>query len=157
MSVMPEVSAGVMVVRRCGDGIELLLAHPGGPFFANKDDGWWTIPKGLVQPGEDPVAAARRELREELGLEVAEDGLVALGSVRQKSGKVVHAWACWGDCDPAAIASNTFEIEWPPRSGRRRSFPEIDRAGFFAPDQARKKLLAAQVPFVDRVVAAFAG
>jgi predicted NUDIX family NTP pyrophosphohydrolase len=152
---MPEVSAGVVVVRRGPGGLELLLAHPGGPFFARKDDGWWTIPKGLVQPGEPPLRAACRELREELGVTAPEDRMVALGSVRQRSGKVVHAWACWGDCDPAAITSNTFEIEWPPHSGRRASFPEIDRAGFFAPEQAKTKLLAAQVPFVDRVLAAF--
>jgi predicted NUDIX family NTP pyrophosphohydrolase len=152
---MVETSAGILIVRRGVSEIELLLAHPGGPFFARKDDGAWTIPKGLVQPGEAPIDAARRELREELGVVAPADGLVALGSVRQKSGKIVHAWACWGECDPSAIVSNTFEIEWPPRSGRRARLPEVDRAAFFTPAQARRKILAAQLPLVDRAVAAF--
>ena len=139
------------MVRRAKGGIELLIAHPGGPFFAKKDDGWWTIPKGLVQRGEAPIDAARRELHEELGVRVSAGELVALGSVRQKSGKIVHAWACWADCDPLAITSNTFEIEWPPGSGRRERFPEVDRADFFPPELARRKLNPAQAELVDRL------
>jgi predicted NUDIX family NTP pyrophosphohydrolase len=142
------------MVRRAGGAIELLLVHPGGPFFRNKDDGAWTIPKGLVNPGEDLLAAARREFEEETGVPVRADTFAPLGHVRQKRGKIVHAWAFAGDCDPAAIRSNTYELEWPPRSGRRKVFPEVDRGAFFDPDTARRKLLPAQAPFVDRALEA---
>ena len=138
------------MVRRTGGGIELLLAHPGGPFFRNRDDGAWTIPKGLVNPGEDLLAAACREFEEETGVPVRDATFAPLGSVRQKAGKLVHAWAFAGDCDPALLRSNTFEIEWPRHSGRLQVFPEIDRAAFFDPDTARRKILPAQAPFIDR-------
>ncbi|HWN68477.1 MAG TPA: NUDIX domain-containing protein [Haliangium sp.] len=146
------MSAGLVMVRRGGGGIEILLAHPGGPFFRNRDDGAWTIPKGLVNPGEDLLAAACREFEEETGVPVRDATFAPLGSVRQKAGKLVHAWAFAGDCDPAALRSNTFEIEWPRRSGRLQVFPEIDRAAFFDPDTARRKILPAQEPFIDRAL-----
>jgi predicted NUDIX family NTP pyrophosphohydrolase len=155
---MPAVSAGLLMCRLCDGRLELLLAHPGGPFFARKDEGAWTIPKGLVDPGEDPLAAARRELAEETGIVAPEDdaAFVSLGHIVQKAGKRVHAWAFLGDCDPAALTSNTFEIEWPPRSGRRASFPEIDRIAFFAMDDAARKVMPAQLPLLRRAQQAFA-
>jgi len=137
-------------------GLELFLVHPGGPFFRNKDEGSWSLPKGEIEPGENPLAAARREFAEETGLAVPEKGLVSLGEIQQKAGKKVLAWAFEGECDPEAIESNTFEIEWPPRSGKRKSFPEIDRAAFFVPAQARRKLNPAQALFVDRLEEALA-
>lgn len=134
----------------------MLLAHPGGPFFARKDDGAWTIPKGLVGPGEDPLAAARRELLEETGVAAPADdsAFVALGHIVQKGGKRVEAWGFLGDCDPAACKSDTFEIEWPPRSGKRASFPEIDRVEFFTIEVARRKILPAQLPLLARALQA---
>ena len=141
--------------RRRG-GLELFLVHPGGPFFRNKDGGAWSIPKGEVEPSEDPLTTARREFSEETGIDVPENGYVALGEVRQKGGKRVTAWAFEGDCDPAAIKSNTFQIEWPPRSGQRQTFPEVDRAEFFSPDAARVKLNAAQAELVSRLEDALA-
>lgn len=155
-------SAGILLFRRLPD-IEVLLAHPGGPFFANRDAGHWTIPKGEPDAGEtDLVAVARREFGEEVGVEPPGAGPaaaapIALGTIVQKGGKVVHAWAIEGDVDPADAASNTFEMEWPPRSGRRQVFPEIDRVAWFAPDEARRRLKPTQVPFVDRLVAAVEG
>lgn len=134
--------------------LEVLLAHPGGPFFARRDDGAWSLPKGEIEESEDPLQAAVREFTEETGLPVEGDGFTPLGEIRQKGGKRVVAWAFRGDCDPSAIVSNRFEMEWPPRSGQRRSFPEIDRACFFDADDARRKLIPAQVPFVDRLEAA---
>ena len=136
--------------RRRG-GLELFLVHPGGPFFRNKDEGAWSIPKGEVESSEDPLLTARREFSEETGIDVPDNGYVALGEVRQKGGKRVTAWAFEGDCDPSAIRSNTFEIEWPPRSGQRQTFPEVDRAQFFSPDAARVKLNAAQAELVTRL------
>lgn len=135
------------------DGLELFLVHPGGPFFRNQDEGAWSIPKGEVEPSEDPLVTARREFSEETGIDTPETGYVALGDVRQKGGKRVIAWAFEGDGDPAAIdiESNTFEIEWPPRSGKRQSFPEVDRADFFSPDAARVKLNPAQAELVTRL------
>jgi predicted NUDIX family NTP pyrophosphohydrolase len=151
-----NVSAGLLMYRRVEghrDRIEVLLAHPGGPFFRNKDDGFWTIPKGAPCAGEALEAAARREFTEELGLP-AEGTLLPVGEIRQKAGKVVHAWAIEGDLPPGfVVTSNTFEAEWPPRSGRHQFFPEIDRAEFFAIEIARTKINAAQAAFLDRLMA----
>jgi predicted NUDIX family NTP pyrophosphohydrolase len=145
---MPKVSAGLLLYSSQGGAIQVLLVHPGGPFWRRRDAGAWSIPKGEVEPGEDLLCAARREVAEETG--IAPDGpFIALGSVRQRAGKEVHAWACEAQCDPASVRSNEFEIEWPPGSGRRHSFPEIDRAGLFDLADARIKLNQAQVPFVD--------
>ena len=131
--------------------LEVFLIHPGGPFFAKKDLGAWSIPKGLVDPGEDAQAAAVREFSEEVGLPVTGE-LHELGSVTQKGGKQVWAWAFAGDAPSGYVpSSNTFELEWPPRSGKKRSFPEVDRAEFFSLEVARTKLLAAQLPFLDRL------
>jgi predicted NUDIX family NTP pyrophosphohydrolase len=135
--------------------LEVLLVHPGGPLWAKKDLGAWSIPKGEVDPGEELLLAARRELREELGVE-AEGPFLALGSVTQKGGKRVHAWAFAGDCDPGAVRSNTLEMEWPPRSGRRATFPEVDRAEFFGLAAARAKLNPAQAALLDRLAAELA-
>ena len=151
-----NVSAGLLLFRRRGGGLEVFLAHPGGPFWANKDAGAWTIPKGLVEPGEDPLAAARREFEEETG--VRPDGpFLLLGSVRQRAGKEVHAWAFEGDADPDRVTSNTMWVEWPRGSGRRVKFPEVDRCEWFDPDAARTKLNPAQAEFVTRLEAALAG
>ena len=132
--------------------IEVLLAHPGGPFFANKDAGAWSLPKGLIDAGEEPLAAARREFSEETSFPVPPSGFVPLGEVQQGK-KLIVAWAFEGDCDPERLASNTFELEWPPRSGKRALFPEIDRVAWFAPAEARTKLNPAQVPFLERLEA----
>jgi predicted NUDIX family NTP pyrophosphohydrolase len=148
---MPERSAGILLYRRGDDGIEVLLVHPGGPFFARKDDGAWSIPKGLSEDGEEPLDAARREFAEEIGSACPDGEALELGEIRQKSGKRVLAWAVEGDLDADAITSNTFEIEWPPRSGRRQEFPEIDRAEWFTLDAARAKLVGAQVELLDRL------
>ena len=146
MSRTTQISAGLLAFRR-RDDVEVLLAHPGGPFWAKKDDGVWTIPKGLVDPGDDILAAARREFAEETNL-VAEGELIALAPVNQKSGKTVHAWAFEADFDLACFASNTFEIEWLPKSGWRQSFPEIDRIAYFALPIAVTKILAYQRPLL---------
>ena len=135
--------------RRADHGIEVFLVHPGGPFWAKKDDGVWSIPKGEYSD-EDPLAAARRELMEETGCEVA-GPFVELGEVVQKSGKTVVAWGAQGDCDAAAIRSNTVTIQWPPRSGRSLEIPEVDRGSWFSPEVAKAKLIAAQSAFVDRL------
>jgi predicted NUDIX family NTP pyrophosphohydrolase len=145
---MPRVSAGLLLYRVQDEVLEVLLVHPGGPLWRKKDDGAWSIPKGEVAPGEDELTAARREFREETGVDPA-GPFVPLGQVRQKSGKIVYAWACVGDCDPRAIKSNTFTMEWPPRSGRRQEFPEIDRAEFWPLEQARRKINPAQAQFLD--------
>ena len=150
---MPARSAGILLFRRGPDGPEVLLVHPGGPFWARRDEGVWSIPKGEHDDGEDPMAAARREFEEETGSAPPPGELIELGEVRQRSGKRVTAWAAEGDLDPDAVRSNTFEIEWPPRSGRRREFPEIDRAAWFGADEARRRLVAAQAEFVDRLLA----
>lgn len=149
-------SAGILLFRKAGDGIEVLLVHPGGPFWARKDLGAWSIPKGEFDDGEEPPDCALRELAEELGPAaptLAVDSLIDLGSVRQKSGKVVHAWAAEGDFDPARLRSNTFAIEWPPRSGVRREVPEVDRAEWLPPETAKGKINPAQAAFVDRLLA----
>jgi predicted NUDIX family NTP pyrophosphohydrolase len=148
---MPERSAGILLHRRGNDGLEVLLVHPGGPFFARKDDGAWSIPKGVYSDGEEPLAAARREFAEELGSPCPDGAARELGEIRQKSGKRVLAWAVEGDLDADSITSNTFELEWPPRSGRRQEFPEIDRAAWFPLPAARTKILAAQAEFLDRL------
>ena len=156
-------SAGILLFRRgraAAAGLEVLLAHPGGPFFAKRDEGHWTIPKGEPDPPDvDLLAVARREFAEEVGHDAPEsqpDGSppLGLGSIVQKGGKVVHAWAIEGDLDPATAVSNEFEMEWPPRSGRRQMFAEIDRVAWFEPDEARRRLKPTQVPFVDRLVEA---
>jgi len=140
--------------RRRGNEIEFLLAHPGGPFFVHKDKGHWTIPKGEVAPGEDLFVRARIEFAEEVGLE-PKGPYLALGTIKQKGGKIVHAWAVEGDLPPGFVpCSNTIELEWPPRSGQRQSFPEIDRVEFFPEKLARKKIKPTQVPFFDCLIAA---
>jgi len=148
---MPQRSAGILLFRRGSDGLEVLLVHPGGPFFARKDDGSWSIPKGLYEDGEEPLAAARREFEEELGSPCPGGDALELGEIRQKNGKRVTAWAIEGDLDAASIVSNTFELEWPPRSGNLQTFPEVDRAAWFTLDAARTKILAAQASFLDRL------
>jgi predicted NUDIX family NTP pyrophosphohydrolase len=153
---VPRTSAGVALYRRRGREIELFLTHPGGPFWKNKDDGAWTFPKGEYVEPEEPLAAARREFSEETGFEVS-GAPIDLGEVKQKGGKLVRLFAFEGDCDPTAIRSNSFRAEWPPRSGRYAEFPEVDRAGWFTPDDARRKLLASQVEFVDRLLTLVAG
>ena len=141
-----QISAGILAFRR-KPALEVLLAHPGGPFWAKKDDGVWTIPKGLVEPGEDLVAAARREFNEETNLTAAGE-LLALTPVNQKSGKLVHAFAIEADFELGAFSSNTFEIEWPPKSGKRQNFPEIDRIAYFALPAAKIKIIAYQLPLL---------
>ncbi|MEA3040514.1 MAG: hypothetical protein QOC65_3 [Sphingomonadales bacterium] len=142
--------------RRRGGAIEVLLVHFGGPFWAKRDAGAWAIPKGLIEPGETPEAAARREFREELGFE-AKGALVPLGRIRQKGGKWVEAFALEGDLDPDAIVSNCFTVEWPPGSGRFASYPEVDRAAWYPLAEARAKLLPSQLPLLDRLEAALSG
>jgi predicted NUDIX family NTP pyrophosphohydrolase len=149
-----RTSAGILLWRRRGDRLEVLLAHQGGPFWVKKDRGHWTIPKGEVEPGEELVAVARREFSEETGHDVPEAALIDLGQIRQKSGKLVLGWAVEGDLDPSTAVSNTYEVEWPPRSGRLQAFPEIDRVEWFDLHEARERLKAAQVPFLDRLQAA---
>jgi len=153
-------SAGLLLFRQRDGTLEVLLAHPGGPLWARKDLGAWTIPKGEVNDGEDLVAAARREFHEETGIAVAGDGCMALAPIRQASGKVVHAWAARGDADPAQCASNTFTMEWPPRSGRQQAFPEVDRVAWFTLPEARTRMLPRQTGWLDeleRLLAAGAG
>jgi predicted NUDIX family NTP pyrophosphohydrolase len=145
-------SAGILLYRLTGEGPEVLLVHPGGPFWAKRDDGAWSIPKGEYGEDDDPLASALREFEEETGTPLEPGELVELGSVKQKSGKVVVAWAIRGNLDADAIHSNTFAMEWPPRSGRTAEFPEVDRAGWFDPPAARRKLVAAQGAFVDRLL-----
>ena len=154
---MARRSAGILLFRRRAAGggeLEVLLVHPGGPFWARRDAGAWSVPKGEVDAGEDERACALRELTEETGAafpDAADDDLLPLGEVRQKGGKVVVAWALEGDLDADAIVSNTFELEWPPRSGRVQTFPEVDRAAWLSLPAAREQLLPAQAPFLDRL------
>jgi len=165
-------SAGIVLYRRMpgsrerdastAPAFEVLLGHPGGPFFTKRDEGHWTIPKGEPdEPGDDLLAVARREFEEETGHRapdgMAADGPMPLGTIVQKGGKVVHAWAIEGDLDPAAARSNTFVMTWPPRSGREEEFAEIDRVAWFEPDEARRRLKPTQVPFVDRLEALLGG
>ena len=151
---MPATSAGLLLYRATtASGLEVLLVHPGGPFWARRDFGAWSIPKGEVGEGEDLLAAARREFHEETGFS-AEGPVIPLGAIRQAGGKTVHAWAVRGDADPRQMRSNTFEIEWPRGSGRRRAFPEMDKAAWFGLVGARERIAPAQVAFLDRLVAA---
>jgi predicted NUDIX family NTP pyrophosphohydrolase len=148
---MPKQSAGLLLYRESGGQLEVLLVHPGGPFWAKKDDGAWSIPKGEFTSDEDPLAAARREFEEELGTAI--DGeFIPLGAVKQAGGKVVHAWALRGDFDCARLCSSPFSMEWPPRSGRQQEFPEIDRAEWFTVETARTKILKGQAGFLDRLL-----
>lgn len=149
-------SAGLLLFRRRAAKVEVLLVHPGGPFWSKKDDGAWFIPKGELEEGEDPLSAARREFREELGSEPPETEPLELGTIKNKSGKLIYAWAIEGDFDLAALKSNTFELEWPPRSGRMRKFPEVDRAAFFALPDAEPKLHPAELPLLERLSALLA-
>jgi predicted NUDIX family NTP pyrophosphohydrolase len=152
---MARTSAGLLVYRRGGeDGIEVMLAHMGGPFWARKDAGAWSIPKGEYGPDDDPLAAARREFEEEIGRPPPGGGLTALGEVRQSGGKVVTAWALEADVDVSEIESNTFTLEWPRGSGRMREFPEVDRAEWFDVETAREKLVKGQIPLLDRLLGA---
>jgi predicted NUDIX family NTP pyrophosphohydrolase len=149
---MAKHSAGILLYRQTSGTLEVLLVHPGGPFWQRKDEHAWSIPKGELLPGEEPLVAARRELFEETGI-VAQGELVSLGTVKQSGGKLVSAWAVMQDADPAAIRSNTFELKWPPKSGTQRSFPEVDRAAWCSLPVAREKLVVAQATFLDRLAA----
>jgi predicted NUDIX family NTP pyrophosphohydrolase len=149
---MPRQSAGILLYSGRQGAVEVLLVHPGGPFWAGKDLGAWSIPKGEYTQGEDPLAVAMREFQEETGQRPPRAGLLELGTVRLRGGKVLTAFAAAGDLDPATIASNTFTLEWPPRSGTLREFPEVDRAGWFDPATARAKLPGAQAELVDRLL-----
>jgi predicted NUDIX family NTP pyrophosphohydrolase len=151
-----RTSAGILLWRSREGRLEVLLAHQGGPFWVKKDLGHWTIPKGEVEPGEEMVAVARREFAEETGCEAPNQPLIELGQITQKSGKLVLGWAVEGDLDPSMAVSNTYEMEWPPHSGVVQTFPEIDRVEWFDLDEARRRLKAAQVPFLDRLQAALA-
>ena len=152
---MPKKSAGLLVYRKAGDdsGIEVLLVHPGGPFWRNKDDGAWTIPKGEFADDEQPLNAAKREFEEELGTAPPEGEYISLKPIKQKNGKIVHAWAAEASFDPTGLNSNTFEMEWPPKSGRMQKFPEVDRADWFPPEMAKRKMLFGQGALVDELLA----
>jgi len=149
---MVKLSAGILMFRRRGGELEVFAVHPGGPFWAKKDDGAWSIPKGEYTPEEDALAAARREFTEETGF-AAEGTFMPLQELRQPSGKVIKAWAVEGDCDAAQCHSNTFSMEWPPKSGKMKEFPEVDRAAWFPLETARTKLTKGQVGFLDQLAA----
>jgi predicted NUDIX family NTP pyrophosphohydrolase len=153
---MAKQSAGILLYRMAGGEPEVLLVHPGGPFWAKRDAGAWSIPKGEYEAGEDPFACAAREFEEELGSSLPAAEPIELGTVRQAGGKLVTAWAVQGDFDPAGLRSNSFSIEWPPRSGEMREFPEVDRAHWFSAAEAREKIVPAQAAFIDRLVASLA-
>lgn len=146
---MPKRSAGLLLYRRRPEGLEVMLVHPGGPYWRRRDDAAWSIPKGEREEGEEPLAAALREFEEEIGQAPPEGAPVELGQVRQAAGKVVSAWAIEADIDISEVDSVTFEMEWPPRSGRMREFPEVDRAGWFDLATARRKIVRAQAPLLD--------
>ncbi|HET9706357.1 MAG TPA: NUDIX domain-containing protein [Vicinamibacterales bacterium] len=151
---MPKQAAGVLLYRLAAAGrLEVLLAHPGGPLWARKDLGAWTIPKGQFGDDEAPLAAARREFEEEMGSPPGADQFLELGTIKQPAGKIVHAFAARGDFDTATVKSNLFSMEWPPKSGRRAEFPEVDRAAWYPIDEARRKILKGQAPFLDRLLA----
>ncbi len=143
-------SAGIVLYRYRDSRLEIFLVHPGGPFWKNKDSGAWSIPKGEFDTGEDPLQAARREFHEETGFSVA-GSFIALSQVRQRGGKVVHAWALEGDCEAESVKSNLFTLEWPPRSGQRKEFLEVDRAGWFSLEMAREKILRGQLMLLDEL------
>ncbi|MEU9242379.1 NUDIX domain-containing protein [Streptomyces shenzhenensis] len=147
----PRRSAGLLLFRRTGAGLEVLLGHMGGPYFAKKDAGAWTVPKGEYEPAEPAWEAARREFQEELGLPPPDGAAIELGEVRQANGKIVTAWAVEADLDPATIAPGTFVMEWPPRSGRIQEFPELDRVAWLTADRAREVIVTAQAAFLDRL------
>ena len=147
---MPKTSAGILLYRRKDGQLQFFLIHPGGPFFATKDEGAWSIPKGEIDEGEDPLAAGRREFKEETGCSL-DGGFLPLTPVTQKGGKTVLAWAIEGDCDAGAIRSNTFKLEWPPRSGTVQEFPEVDRAGWFPIDEAKRKINPAQAALLEEL------
>jgi len=147
---MPKESAGILLYRMRGAQAEVFLVHPGGPYWAKKDIAGWSIPKGELAEGEEPLAGAEREFREETGHAVT-GPFVPLGTIKQTGGKQVHAWAAEGECDPATVVSNTFELEWPPHSGQRVAFPEIDRAAWFSLDEAKVKLHKGQVELIERL------
>ena len=150
---MPKQAAGVLLYRIVPGGrLEVLLAHPGGPIWARKDLGAWTIPKGQFGDDEAPLAAARREFEEEMGSPPAVDRFLELGAIKQPGGKIVHAFAARGEFDTTTVKSNLFSMEWPPRSGRRAEFPEVDRAGWFSIEDARRQILKGQEPFLDRLL-----
>ncbi|HYC07337.1 MAG TPA: NUDIX domain-containing protein [Candidatus Binatia bacterium] len=151
-----RVSAGILLYRRRDGALEVLLAHPGGPYFAGRDEDVWSIPKGEVEPDETLYSVARREFEEETGSAAPDESPLELGSIVQKGGKVVHGWALEGDLDPAAARSNTFAMEWPPRSGRMIEVPEIDRVGWFGRAEARRVIKSTQIPLLDRLEAALA-
>ncbi|MET9058853.1 NUDIX domain-containing protein [Streptomyces antibioticus] len=144
-------SAGLLLFRRTGTGLEVLLGHMGGPYFARKDAGAWTVPKGEYEPDEPAREAARREFREELGLDPPGGEAIALGEVRQTNGKIVTVWAIEAELDPGAAVPGTFTMEWPPRSGRQREFPELDRVAWFGVEAARAVIVTAQAAFLDRL------
>ncbi|MGE5300707.1 MAG: NUDIX domain-containing protein [Acidobacteriota bacterium] len=147
---MAKISAGILLYRKRKGGLEVFLVHPGGPLWAKKDLGAWSIPKGEIDPGEDALYAARREFEEETGFPVS-GTFIPLSPVRLKSGKLVHAWAIEGDCDPEAIRSNTFSMEWPPKSGRQQEFPEIDRATWLDLEEAKGKINKGQAPLLEEL------
>jgi predicted NUDIX family NTP pyrophosphohydrolase len=149
---MAKRSAGILLYRGEGAAREVLLAHPGGPFWAKKDRGAWSIPKGEHDEGEDPLAVAKREFEEELGSPPPDGTYLELGEIKQPSRKIIAAFATEGSLDPATVRSNLFELEWPPKSGRKQSFPEVDRAAWFALAAARQKIQPGQVPFLDRLL-----
>jgi predicted NUDIX family NTP pyrophosphohydrolase len=148
---LAKLSAGILMFRKRDSTLQVLLVHPGGPFWRNKDAGAWSIPKGEYSEGENPLAAARREFQEETGLE-AQGEFIPLGQIKQPGGKVITAWAMQGDCSPAAIRSNLFSIEWPPKSGRQQEFPEIDRADWFSLRDAQTRIIKGQAGFLDELV-----
>jgi len=147
---MAKISAGILMFRKRDGQLQVFLVHPGGPLWTKKDIGAWSIPKGEIDPGEDPLSAAQREFEEETGLKIS-GRFIPLSSVKLKSGKVVQAWAGEGECDPETIKSNTFPIEWPPRSGRKQEFPEIDRAAWFGIGEAKEKINKGQVPLIEEL------
>ena len=153
---MPKQSAGLLLFKKDDTGLQVLLVHPGGPFWRNKDKGSWTIPKGEFTGEEDPLAAAKREFEEETGGPPPQGDYIPLKAIKQKNGKTVHVWAVAGDFDSANLISNTFLLEWPPKSGRKKEFPEVDRAAWFDPETAKQKMLSGQPNLIDQLLAILA-